>query len=224
MGCSTSRPHHDLRQRALAERRDRRRDDPGPGHLSRRTSSNPTNFVVVGSTLFFTATDASHPTRLWMGTFTGGPSLPDVSVGSTLPNSTYGQSVSFTVTVSGGGPTPTGTVQFLVDGTDFGSAVTLAGGSATSPSTTLLGAGNHTIQADYSGDSNYSASTGTYTQVVNQAPLSIIPDNQSRAVGQANPALTYTLSRASSTAKRHHGGHHRLGKPGHHRHNKQPRR
>ena len=96
--------------------------------------------------------------------------------------------------VSGGGPTPTGTVQFLVDGTALGSAVTLASGNATSPSTTLLGAGNHTIEADYSGDSNYSASSGTYTQVVNQAPLSIIPDNLSRAVGQANPALTYTFT------------------------------
>ena len=42
-------------------------------------------------------------------------------VGSTLADSTYGQSVSFTVTVSGGGPMPTGTVQFVVDGTDLGS-------------------------------------------------------------------------------------------------------
>ena len=49
--------------------------------------------------------------------------------------------------------------------------MTLASGSATSPSTTLLGAGNHTVEADYSGDANYSASSGTYTQVVNQAPL-----------------------------------------------------
>ena len=30
--------------------------------------------------------------------------------------------------------------------------------------------------------------------MVNQAPLSIVPDNLSRAVGQANPALTYTFS------------------------------
>ena len=103
------------------------------------TSSNPTNLVVVGSSLFLTATDASHPTRLWKDTSSVGSSVPDVSVGSTLANSTYGQSVSFTVNVSGGGPIPTGTVQFLVDGTDFGTAVTLAGGSATSPSTTLLG-------------------------------------------------------------------------------------
>ena len=154
-------------------------------------SSNPTNLAVDGSALFLTATDATHSSRLWT---LSGSSSANVSVGSTLPNSTYGQSVSFTVTVSGGGPTPTGTVQFLVDGTDFGSAVTLASGSATSPSTTLLGAGNHTIEADYSGDSNYTASSGTYTQVVNQAPLSIIPNNLTRAVGDANPPLTYTFT------------------------------
>ena len=98
------------------------------------------------------------------------------------------------MTVSGGGPTPTGTVQFLVDGTDFGTAVTLAGEAPTSPSTTLLGAGNHTVEADYSGDSNYSANTGIYTQVVDQAPLSIVPDNLSRPVGQANPSLTYSFT------------------------------
>jgi hypothetical protein len=117
-----------------------------------------------------------------------------VAVGSTLPGSTYGQAVSFTVAVSGGGPTPTGTVQFLVDGTDLGSSVTLSGGSATSPATTLLGAGSHTVEADYSGDGNYASNTGSYTQVVNQAPLSIVPDNLSRAVGDANPPLTYTFS------------------------------
>src|SRR5262249_33713389 len=51
-----------------------------------------------------------------------------IEVSSSLPGSTYGQSVSFTVTVSGGGPTPTGTVQFVVDGTDLGNPITLSGG------------------------------------------------------------------------------------------------
>ena len=88
-----------------------------------------------------------------------------MAVGSTLPSSTYGQSVSFTVTVSGGGPMPQGTVQFVVDGTNFGSPVTLSGGTATSASTTLLGAGSHTVEAQYSGDANYAANTGSYTQV-----------------------------------------------------------
>ncbi len=187
-------------------------------------SSNPTNFVVVGSNLFFTAKDALHPSRLWMDTSTEGKVVPNVSVGSALPNSTYGQSVSFTVNVSGGGPTPTGTVQFLVDGSDFGTAVTLSGGSATSPSTTLLGAGNHRVEADYSGDSNYSANSGTYTQVVNQAPLSIIPDHLSRPVGQANPPLTYAFTGFVNGDNATTAGITGSGRPGHHGHNEQPRR
>ena len=48
--------------------------------------------------------------------------------------------------------------------------------------------------AQYSGDPNYAANTGSYTQVVNQAPLSIVPDNLSRPVGQPNPTLTYTFT------------------------------
>ena len=67
------------------------------------------------------------------GTLTVTARCATVAVGSTLPNSTYGQSVSFTVTVSGGGPTPPGTVQFVVDGTDLGSPVTLSGWQRNQP-------------------------------------------------------------------------------------------
>ena len=140
--------------------------------------------------------------------------LPDVAVSSTLPRSTYGDSVSFTATVGGTGTTPTGTVQFIVDGQTFGSAVTLAGGTATSSSTTLLGAGKHTIQAQYSGDANYAANTGSYAQVVNQAHLSIVPDNLSRPVGQANPAADLHVQ---WLRQRRHGGDvkdHRISRPG----------
>ncbi len=128
-----------------------------------------------------------------------------VAVKSTLPASTYGQSVSFSVSVSATGPTPTGTIQFVVDGTNFGTAVTLSGGSATSTSMTTLGAGSHTVVAKYSGDANYTSGMATYTQAVNQAPLSIVPDNLSRPAGQPNPTLTYMYTgfvngQAASTA------------------------
>ena len=72
--------------------------------------------------------------------------------------------------------------------------MTLAGGSATSPSTTLLGAGNHTVEADYSGDSNYSASSGTFTQGVSKAHLTVTADPQGKTYGAAVPALTYRIS------------------------------
>ena len=94
------------------------------------------------------------------------------AITSSASPSVLNQSVSFTVTVSAAAPgsgTPTGTVQFSIDGSKFGSAVALAGGSATSTSISTLKLGNHTITASYSGDGNFTASTApSFTQVVNK--------------------------------------------------------
>jgi len=94
------------------------------------------------------------------------------AITSSANPSVLNQSISFTVTVSAAAPgsgTPTGTVQFSIDGSKFGSAVTLAGGSATSGSISTLKLGNHTITASYSGDGNFTASTApSFAQVVNQ--------------------------------------------------------
>ena len=67
-------------------------------------------------------------------------------------------------------------MQFAVDGVNFGSAVSLSGGAATSQTTTSLSVGSHTVTAAYSGytagSSNYKASTSSpLTQTVNPAPL-----------------------------------------------------
>ena len=74
------------------------------------------------------------------------------AITSSASPSVLNQSVSFTITVSAAAPgsgTPTGTVQFSIDGSKFGSAVTLAGGSATSTSISTLKLGNHTVTASY---------------------------------------------------------------------------
>ena len=92
------------------------------------------------------------------------------SPGSTT---TYGQSVSFTATVgppASGDPTPTGSVQFQIDGSNFGSPVTLDNnGSATSNPISTLTAVGHTITALYSGDRTYAPGSQTLTQTVNPA-------------------------------------------------------
>jgi hypothetical protein len=77
--------------------------------------------------------------------------------------SVFGQSVNFTATVtSGDGSTPTGTVQFQVDGGNFGSSVALNGsGQATSGATTSLAVGPHPVQAIYTPTGNFLASNGT---------------------------------------------------------------
>jgi sugar lactone lactonase YvrE len=86
------------------------------------------------------------------------------TVSSSLNPSALGQPVSFTATVSPA--TATGTVQFLIDGTDLGTPVTVSGGTATSTSTSTLIDGTHTIEADYNGDTNDLASSGTVIQTV----------------------------------------------------------
>src|SRR5262249_24020739 len=69
--------------------------------------------------------------------------------------------------------TPTGTVDFFVDGSDVSGPVALSGGSATY-STSSLSVGTHTVAATYSGDTNFSGSSGSLSggQTVNQASSS----------------------------------------------------
>jgi hypothetical protein len=78
--------------------------------------------------------------------------------------STLGQSVSFTAHVtntSSTPPIPTGSVQFSIDGSNFGGAVALSGGSA-SVSMSTLAVGSHTIVAMYmNADGNFASSTSS---------------------------------------------------------------
>ncbi len=101
-------------------------------------------------------------------------------VQSSLPTSIYGQNVTFTATVTAqDSTTPTGTVQFYIDGTAFGSAVTLQdngqaiSGIANATSTPALTATQHSITAVFSSSSNaYGSSNDNdnpFTQTVQQA-------------------------------------------------------
>src|SRR5207249_108956 len=87
------------------------------------------------------------------------------AVTSSASPSGVGQSVIFTATVNVQGPgggTPTGTVQFQIDGSNAGSPVNVSttGGITTATfSTAALTAGTHTITATYNGNGDFSAST-----------------------------------------------------------------
>jgi hypothetical protein len=62
--------------------------------------------------------------------------------------------VSFAATVTPLPPgigVPAGSVQFRIDNTDYGAPLALSGGSATSPTTTTLSVGMHSVQALYLG-------------------------------------------------------------------------
>ena len=91
---------------------------------------------------------------------TAGVSLSATPAGGALVTDSVG--LSATVVPVMGGPAPTGTVTFLVDGTAPAGCtnVSLASGSATC-SVGKLAAGTQTFEADYSGDTNYVATSDT---------------------------------------------------------------
>ena len=76
----------------------------------------------------------------------------------------YGQAVTLTATVGASPPgagVPSGTVQFRIDGTNFGQPVSLTGGIA-SATASGLAAGNHSVAATFSSDSStFDGSTAT---------------------------------------------------------------
>jgi hypothetical protein len=139
------------------------------------------------------------------GTLSGGQTVNKAtsatSVSSNHNPSTYGQSVTFTASVGGAGTTPTGTVQFTIDGTNFGGAVTLLNGSATSSSTSTLAGGNHTITAIYNGDNNYLTSTGTLSggQVVKMSSSTSVSSSQNPSPYGQSVTFTASVGGAGTT-------------------------
>jgi hypothetical protein len=105
------------------------------------------------------------------------PVATTTTLGSSLNPSAVGQSVTITATVSpaSGSVTPAGTVQFSVDGSAAGPAVTLSGGTATYVTSTLA-VGTHSITAAFTPASSaaFNASTATaLSQTVTTVPQTI---------------------------------------------------
>jgi polygalacturonase/sugar lactone lactonase YvrE len=87
----------------------------------------------------------------------------------------YNATNSATVTLTGSAGTPTGTVQFSVDGVASGSPVTVSSAAATY-TLPVLTAGPHTIAASYSGDSTFASATAAGVGII---------------VSQATPTVTW---------------------------------
>jgi probable HAF family extracellular repeat protein len=131
------------------------------------------NCTVSGSTVHITGVGSCTVTASQAGDSNFGAATPvsrsfqiakaatATSLTSSLSPSGVGQNVTFTATVSSGAGIPTGSVQFKVDGANFGSPVTLNASGVATLQTSSLAAGAHTVAADYSGDSNFNVSSGT---------------------------------------------------------------
>jgi hypothetical protein len=156
----------------------------GSGHASFTTSA-----LAVGShTITATFTGASG----WGNSSgTGAPQAVNaagssVTVGSSANPSVYGQSVTFSATVSATAPgsgVPSGTVTFKNGSTTLGSG-TLNGSGVATFATSTLAVGSASITAVYGGSTNFTGSTSSIlTQIVNA-------DSTSTAVSSsANPSV-----------------------------------
>ncbi|MCC6128790.1 MAG: Ig-like domain repeat protein [Acidobacteria bacterium] len=121
------------------------------------------------------------------------PYATSTGVTSSLNPSTYGGMVTFTATVTNllaGGPVPSGSVQFVIDGNPVATVPTAGGVAATSLNTLIPG--NHTVVANFTSASDFAASSGSLAggQNVNTAPLTITANNASRPFGSANPPFS----------------------------------
>ncbi len=106
----------------------------------------------------------------------------------------FGQAVTFTATVSVVAPgvgSPTGAVQFNVDGQPYGTAVPLTGNHA-SVTISNLHQGNHDIDATYNGDADFTASSGaTLTQGIDKSDTNVTLATSDASAVSGEP-LTYT--------------------------------
>jgi len=93
------------------------------------------------------------------------------TITSSLPTFEFGTTVTFTATISvpGSSLVPTGAVTFKDGTAELGSAKLNAAGVATF-ATDKLTVGIHTITADYTGATDFAASTASLTQPVTESP------------------------------------------------------
>ena len=142
---------------------------------------------TISGNLLFTFTNTGGPNAIINGLFFDPPTATITGVASSLNPSTYGQSVTFTATVSDmSAGVPTGSIEFYDGSTDLGHGSSLSGtgNSATSTFTTsVLPAGSDSVSAVYTPTGSFLTSSGSATQTVNTAALTITANPISKTYG-----------------------------------------
>jgi hypothetical protein len=108
--------------------------------------------------------------------------------------SAFGQSVTFSATVKPqqGSGTPTGTITFAYGSATLCNAVALTGGTANC-AYLALPIGSDIVAATYSGDSNFSGSSASLNQTVNQASTTLTLSTSLNPSGLDSP-VTFTAT------------------------------
>lgn len=128
-------------------------DGSGTAALSGVTLAVGTHTITAN----FASTDLTHGDSTTTFSVAVYSPVPAVSTPAVSGSLVYGQSRAFSVTVTGGGGTPGGLVTFLDGSTVLGGVSLVSGAAAFSTST--LGAGLHSITAQYGGGSPFVAAT-----------------------------------------------------------------
>ena len=158
-------------------------------HTITASYSGDTNFTTSSGSVLQTVNPASTTT-----TVTASPNA-----------SMFGQSVTFTATVSAAGAgigTPTGVVTFKDGGSAIGTG-SLSGSTpdtATFTTSTLAVSSSHAITAVYHGDNNFTTSTSatTVTQTVNQASTTTTISSSSSNPSVFGQSVTFTATVAAA--------------------------
>lgn len=112
----------------------------------------------------------------------------------------FGQASTLTATVTPSNAT--GTVQFSVDGSNFGSPVAVSGGAASIESSTSLAVGSYSVAATYSGDTADLGSSGTLPGglTVSQASTTVaVSSSQNPSPQGASLSFTAAVTPSSAT-------------------------
>jgi YVTN family beta-propeller protein len=148
----------------------------------------PTTTGTVSATLLVTDNSGDVPGTQHQVSLTGTAvqATSATTVTPSITSSVFGESVTFTATVTPNTPlAPTGAVTFKDGTTTLCSAVTLTSGQATC-ATAALAIATHSIAASYTGDTKFTASSNA------AAPLSFIVGKASSSVGvgsSVNPSV-----------------------------------
>ncbi len=160
-----------------------------------------------GSTTYATSTSAAVPITITQA-------LPAAGLTSSATSVSYGQSVTYTATITGvpGGTIPSGTVTFNVTNSFGGSVGTgtvtllpVAGTNSATATYTFDTLNNalpsptpFTVTATYSGDNNYQAGTPTTAQLtVTEATLNLSLTSSATTV-TADTVVTFTVNATSN--------------------------
>jgi hypothetical protein len=83
--------------------------------------------------------------------------------------SVFGQAIVFTATVASSAGIPTGMVQFMINGSNYGNPLSLDSNGQAIITLKDLSSSSYTIEADYLGDANFNSSHIFLTQTIDQA-------------------------------------------------------